>query len=263
MQYRARDAAKVPDIELLRSQVTLDLGKRVVGISIAPDSAYASCDLWIGGDEQDARRVAISVGNPWLGWLEDFGSIVRVSLPVCAPAITPSATANIGWDTSIETAQNRDEDEFTLFGFPLRLEVWYAAGGELVETLPRVSERSELVAHGVTEFLAGIVESCDLYVCTHGRRRIDVHVYSPDEDVDVTITAIEGMKRVDPDGAVDVAAELVLELDDVGTTTATVTDYDVFSFEGNPITVLKVNVVPTGEIGSAFQAQVKVIAQDY
>lgn len=266
-QYRPRDSADVPNLELVRSGVTVNLGKGVVAISIAPDSHYASCDLWLGGKTEDKSRVNVSVGNPWLGILDDMDSDLRVSLPICAPAIvvdnTGVTTGIIAWDSVQQKVTDTDLNESTIYGFPLRLEVWYSDDHQLVENIPRVSERSELVGHGVIAFLASVTDEGTFYICTHGRRRIDVHVFTT-TSVTVEISAVEGMKSPDPDGALDQAATLLLELDpDTGATSAVVAAYDVFSFEGNPITVLKVNLDTTAEPGATFQAQIKVIAQDY
>lgn len=266
-KYRPRTSDSVVDPEFARSGVNIGLGTKIVAISIAPDSHIPSCDLWFGGGTDDADRVQVSAGNPWLGFLDVTDTKLAISIPVGIPAIerlTPGNPGYVGssaWDSSDVVVKNSEGDETHAYGFPLRLEIWYS---DLpIETLPRAESRSEMCGHHVVSIAGDLLEEANLYYCTAGRRRIDVHVYTDGDPVNVKIYAVEGMKQADPDGAIDTPVSLELELTEAGATDVDVTDYDVFSFEGNPITALRVQLTAAGELGNAIPAQVKVIAQDY
>lgn len=260
--YRPQSASGEVDADFVRSAVSIGLGQKIVGISIAPDSAIPSCDLWFGGGTDDTDRYHLSAGNPWIGQLDSTSANLRVSIPNGIPAIARADTV-IAWDSSDTFVVNADDDKLATYGFPLRLEVWYA--DEPVHELPRADVRSELVAHAVAAIVDTVVDTCDFYVCVAGRRRIDVHVYPISTGaVALTVAAVEGFKQADSNSMIDTPIATLLELNEAGDTSVSCAQgaNTIFSFEGNPITLLRVRIDPSGEAASGI-AQIKVIAQDY
>lgn len=260
--YRPQSSSGVVDPDFVRSAVTMGLGRNIVGISIAPDSQIASCDLWFGGGTDDTDRYHISAGNPWLGVIDATSADLRVSIPNGIPAIARANTV-IAWDSTDTYVVNADDTKTATYGFPLRLEVWYA--DEPVHSLPRSEIRSELVAHAIAAIVDTVVNSCDFYVCVAGRRRVDVHVYPISTGaVALTVAAVEGFKQASENSMIDEPVATLLKLNEAGNTSVSCAQgaNTIFSFSGNPFTLLRVRVDPSTEAESGI-VQIKVIAQDY
>lgn len=254
----------------------LNLPKDLVAISIAPNSHIATCDLWLAGLESDYQRYQISTGNPFIGGSSPTSDFAVVSIPNSVPPISSGSAVPqlLFWDGADESVKRANDAGTTVGkvnGFPLRLEVWRASDINLRDRdaweLPRNIRRAPLVAHGVLVLDAGGVATGSLYVCVDGRRRIDIQVNSEDANGAGTIKAyaVEAFKQV---GAsvlgpnVDRATETQLALQSDGTMNVAVVanTTQIFSFNGNPITVLKVQITSTYAGSEAYQ--IRVMAWD-
>ncbi len=205
-------------------------GASPIAVSIAPDSAIYACDLSLGGSDGESQRHRISPGNPLLLGCSAPDS-VTVSLPTGIPVMTQPAGWAL-WDT-----QGISVGGSTLYGFPLRLEVWY---GDTIEMLPRSPQRAPYYARGFFNLVTS--ESRYFVVCVDGRRRIDISLYSFSGAGVTTVSAHSAFVTGSIVPYQEGANWIQLPLLDDGSTTDTVTGFDTgktWSFNGNPMSLIR------------------------
>ncbi len=236
----------LPTNTLEQASQRLDLqpkgGHSIRGIGIAPDSAIHSCRVVLAGKNGETDTHQISPGNPLLGCLDGY-DFAYLSLPNSIPGIANAD--GVTWDG----APNGSLD-----GYPLRLELFRG------DVLPmRSHKRAPYFAHAIFEIAASGTRI--LYVCVDGRERVDVIVNGSAGVSTITIDAIEA-RKVTAQPLVDNLMAKALEVDDVGNTSfiaATGSNCSIVSFQGNPITIMAVNIAQTSATGIV---QVKVKAYD-
>jgi hypothetical protein len=241
--------------------VRIDLPKKpgsegaVRAICIAPDSAIHTCDIALHGNGGELSRHRISPGNPLLSAADHEADYALVTIINSIPQITlgsRAAGAAEAFDRTI-MGQNDNED---VIAFPLRLEVWRGA-------LPpmRTHQRAGYAGNAVGRFADGTTETDvprTFYFCTDGRRRIGVTSMIPNGVGTHTIQcfSVEAHKNPsDPD--IDARTETTMVLDDIGSTSLTVSGAAPASiaFDGIAPTVLK--IVLTGSSHEEFDLRVK------
>ncbi len=217
----------------------------VTAICIAPDSAIHSCDIELAGKGGELHRHRVSPGNPLVG-IEGDIDFALVSLPNMPPAIaiTQAVThVDLLWDSSLIALPTVG----TVGGWPLRLEIWRG------DTVPlRQHWRAPYFARGL--FLlqdAGSGQGSDdgsFYVCVDGRRKVDVTVFCADatdkNDFTVSLYSVEPLYNRGTNHNVDNFISIPLVLDIAGNTSQTITSVApaLFSFDGVPMTLLRVDV---------------------
>lgn len=221
-------------------------GQPPIAIAIAPDSAIQSCDLAVGGSHTESTRHRISPGNPFIGDLDaDFAT---VTLPNSIPSIVQGDRLAI-WDSvDINGAGS----------FPLRLELWYGA-------LP---VRTVFRAPYVASFIAEISPDSDaterdLYVCVDGRQRVDVVMFDATGSGSNTFScyAVEPFKKSSPSNYEDDDMMTLLPLNAAGDTAVAISQNENnatrVSFNGTPMTVLRIRLIPDGSSGDTIHVRVK------
>jgi hypothetical protein len=206
-------------------------GRRCRGISIAPDSAIAECDISLGGEPGETSRFRVSPGNPLLGIGDsDFA---QVTIPDSIPTLDGADNTVVYWDADRTVNAGDTMDFDTVPAWPLRLELWYD------DVLPiRSHRRAALVAHAVflctPEVPAGpdddpplVPESTEraLVVCTNGRRRVRVDVdcdFSGDGDSMIFQCFAIGALKENGDSTHDNASAVALPLNPAGDTSLTI-----------------------------------------
>jgi hypothetical protein len=236
-------------------------GGIVRAIGIAADSAIACCDIAFAGRDGELERHRISPGNPAFVGCSDVIDFIGVSIPWSIPRMV------FGSFTEADPTMTAAHDFVDAFnepgdpvaGFPLRLELWR---GDLLPM--RTFRRAPYCAHFLAA-MGGITSQVrDFLICVDGRRRIDVHVRS---EMAATVTAFDhvGWKPVSDltDEGADALYATPLALIDTGSTSEVVTAANprCFSFDGNPLTVLRVNVATASEV-TAGAVEVKIRAED-
>lgn len=203
----------------------LDIQAGTVAIGIAPDSLVACCDIAIDGSPVNAIRV--SPENPLLGCRANGKATVTV------PAIVPVLV--VSSNNCAPGAVKFPYDGGEAYAWPLRLELHQG------ETMPmRATKRAPMVA--AAKFVTANAATRIMYACVDGRARISVRVRATTANVTVKIYALGGVA-----GGGD---ETALALDDLGTTTGTITagaGGTIYAFDGPPACpVIKVLITGTG-----------------
>lgn len=229
----------------------VDFPQDTIAIGIAPDSIIHSCDIALGGNMGEIERHRLSPGSPMIGCVGHTHGLVTLhrSIPFySAPANTP---------VSLDSNATRSPGNFGTW--PLRLEVFRACA-----VPPQRSDvRAPMASTTLHDVLLG--ETHELISCVDGRVRVDVEVINIDTSTDdVAVTIFELLPLVDPalSGSSDAAFAVQLPLDEAGTLSQTLSpnEGDVFSFYGNPMSLLKV-IINGGVAGNA-QVQVRINGWD-
>jgi hypothetical protein len=237
--------------DAMASAIKLDIprykGQRCDYIGIAADSAIHSADIFLGGDSAESRRVRISPGNPLIGLIDDTDWCL-ISVPISFPAFSKDP-ASVGHDTvgSVNASGNET------FLWPLRLELGY--GGIIPVRSPK---RAAYAGHFLANQAAADTRS--FYICVDGRTRVDVFVKTTAGTSTLSAWNMENFK-VSGAADRDAATSFQLPLDDTGSLTlgATAAAPLALSFFGNPISILRLDVVQSVATGII---QVKVKAYD-
>lgn len=229
----------------------------ISAIAIAPDSAIAECDVWLDGNN-DKQRFRVSPGCPLVGAFDSDRDSIFVTIPDSMPVLqlAQHSTTDKVFDAIPITGPANVID----WGFPLRLEVWKG------EPLPmRVAAKRG--GYRAWFRVLGSATERNCYVCVDGRRRIDVYVL-PDA-ADYTIKVFDVLSAKQPSAptrdrnlnGAGTAADDQLALDAAGGITLVPASglWTNIDFYGNPMTVIRVNVVKAAGTGDI---QIKVIAWD-
>jgi hypothetical protein len=218
-------------------------GGPITAIGIAPDSAIHTCDVALYGRSGELERHRISPGNPLLGCRDD-ADFANISIPNAIPGVGGSSE-EVAWDATVQPGSG-------VMGFPLRLEVW--RGGLLPIRSPK---RAGYFSHALFEFAAGAGDR-SLLICVDGRRRVDVVANSLGGTSTLTCNAWETIKAA---GAptLDGILSVPLELTSAGVLSLAIGSGKIISFDGNPMSILEVNVAQTVAAGVV---QIKVKAWD-
>ena len=203
-----------------------------VAIGIAPDSLIHSCDISLTGDPANAIRVA--PGLPLLGCRGEEKALI--TLPTMPYGVALTATTVTPGAAGVYPADGQD-----VAMWPLRLEFFRG------DVMPMRTDhrRAPMVAKARVVTEAAVDRF--VYVCVDGRRKIALAVAPSTQDVTVTVTGLVGY---------------ALALDDLGTTTVTVTagTSQIFSFDDAApfLSILQIKIDGAG----AGTCYVEVRAED-
>ncbi len=233
-------------------------GVPVSAIGIAPDSLIPACDIALGGNGAPLRRFRIAPGNPLVGCIDET-DMALVTIPVAMPLILDNSNFDV-----LDATDVAQVGSDTYRGWPLRLELWR---GDPVQI--RVNDRAPFHGYSiVANTNSGTVRR--VIACVAGRRRIDVFV-TPDAagpaSVTVDIHGGEPIKSVTAPSTrlLDEVKLPQLPLDEFGATSLVATSAAplYLSFEGNPMTLIVVDL--TGGTGGApaGPVHVRINAWDY
>lgn len=259
------ESAYVNPADVAGVKITLPLDTNtkgpVVAIGIAPDSAIHTCDISLGGKDGEGERHRISPGNPLLGCMTEADFAI-VTIPNAVAGIVLDAS-QVAWDAVNAPLPGDTPGEiFLVPGYPLRLEIWRGGVAPI-----RSPKRAGYFAHAVLNLHSvgggGAVDK-DFFVCVDGRSKIDVTVSVDVAVIEVTMYSVEAAKVSGAlESTQDDALYVPLALDESGVLVAAVAagSAQIFSFNGNPITLLRVNVSVAGG-GFDVNAQIHVRAWD-
>jgi hypothetical protein len=221
-----------PDQSAVKFTIPERHGMPCTYIGIDPESSIASCHLLLGGRSTDPKRVHLSAGNPLIGAIEE--DFALVTIPNSLPAVNSPLSAD---NVAVHDFVNNG----TTIGWPLRLELGY---GDIHPI--RANERAPLFAHFIGTPTASTFRT--FYVCVDGRRRIDVIANTEIATTTLRCYSLETFK-VSGQSLIDSVYESQLPLNDDGDLSVVVapsaTASQAFSFFGNPISVLKIEIEQT------------------
>jgi hypothetical protein len=218
-------------------------------ISIASDSAIASCNISYGGPGDDQARAHVSVGQPFIG---NFGEhdYAQINVPSSPPLFDALQTGVFMFD-AIPVAINPTTAMWTV---PLRLNFWYG------DALPVHGDvRAPLRARARVAFAGAASRS--MVVCVDGRRRVAVifkasavgNTISVDEVVPTQVGGAEPFTLIRRVAAASPGAGTTTRWDIGGMIQSTPTN----TLAMGPISYLIVNVNDPGPSATTMQIEVQ------
>jgi hypothetical protein len=153
-----------------------NVGQPVTMIAIAPDSNIECADIQFGSNRINRHRIA--PGAPYIGTPDSDDDFALVAPVRMIPALSDTNSANpirsyAFWDARVDADPAGAGVNGLCVGWPLRLNVYRGD-----QTPPVMVYRAPLTAVCVfqTSFATATPGQQDFFVCTDGRRRVDVNV---------------------------------------------------------------------------------------